>query len=230
MAQQACRLHLPGSPPRELDWLCHVPVSARGDETRRWPVILFLHGSGERGDDLSIVKRHGLPAIVEHNEDFPFIVVSPQCPSRSGWHTQLQALHSLVDRVFGTLPADPERLYLTGISMGGFGAWCLASRYPELFAAVAPICGYGATSQGFPHRVKDLRFVPVWVFHGALDDTVPVSESDRLVHALRDFGGDVRYTMYPDLGHDCWNTVYADEALYEWFLEHRRKAAEPARR
>jgi predicted peptidase len=113
-------------------------------------------------------------------------------------------------------------VYLTGVSMGGFGVWHLASRFPQSFAAIAPICGYGASSQGFPERLRALKNVPVWAFHGALDDVVHVEESERLVHSLRDFGGNARLTVYPDAGHDAWTRTYEGSALFDWFLTNKR--------
>lgn len=152
------------------------------------PLILFLHGSGERGTDLDKVKAWGPPAIAEKDAAFPFIVISPQLADGEAWHAL--ALKGLLDQVLAKYNVDRRRVYLTGLSLGGYGAWDLASRYPEYFAAVAPICG-----GGIARAVGSMRAVPTWVFHGKRDDAVPEEESARMVAALQAAGGDVRYTV-----------------------------------
>jgi predicted peptidase len=208
-----------------LACLLHVPRGRPADGAAAWPLVLFLHGSGERGDDLEAVKREGLPRLVERDGDFPFVVVSPQCPAGEAWYRYPRTLVALLDRLLESQPVDPARVYLTGISMGGYGTWGLAARHPRRFAAIVPICGGGLRTDGFPERIAALREVPVWAFHGALDDSVAPEESQRLVDALRTRGGDVRFTLYPDLGHDCWTRAYGESALYAWMLSHRLSSA-----
>ena len=220
MVQTACSFVANGGKRGRLDYLLFLP--RRYDHRRRWPLILFLHGSGERGDDLGVLKRHGVPRVVEEDPSFPFVAISPQCPSGGRWHLYLKTLGALLDDVAARTAVDPRRIYLTGLSMGGYGTWHLAARYPGRFAAIAPICGGGLASLGFPEKARALCGVPVWAFHGALDTTVPVAETQRLVDELRDAGGDARLTIYPDAGHDSWTRTYADPALYEWFLSKRR--------
>lgn len=184
-------------------------------ETKLWPLIFFLHGAGERGADLELVKRQGLPRIVESIQGFPFIVLSPQCPPAMGWSREY--LLALLDDIAGKYRADPGRIYLTGISMGGYVTWNLAILHPNRFAAIAPICGGGD-----PHLAHRLAHLPVWAFHGARDTIVPLSESEEMVEAVRKAGGDVRFTVYPDAGHDSWTPSYSNPDLYDWFLQHRR--------
>ncbi len=188
-----------------------------GKKRQRWPLIMFLHGAGERGSDLNKVKVHGPPKIVENRKDFPFIVVSPQCPEDDWWTGKVEVLINLLDDIIARYDVDTERIYLTGLSMGGFGTWSLASEYPERFAAIAPICGGG-------NRIMALRLrdMPVWVFHGAKDKVVPLEESEEMVNAIRSRGGNVKLTVYPDAGHDSWTETYNNQQLYDWFLEHRR--------
>ncbi|MCE5258523.1 MAG: prolyl oligopeptidase family serine peptidase [Chloroflexi bacterium] len=188
----------------------------------RYPFILFLHGAGERGDDLELVKKHGIPKLVEQQTDFPFITAAPQCPSETTWPFQLDALNALVEHIQATLPVDPARCYLTGLSMGGFGSWALGAEYPERWAAVAPICGGGNWLNGFPERVQRLAGVPVWAFHGAQDTVVPLEQSQQLVDILVNLGADAKLTVYPDAGHDSWTATYANPALYNWLLSHRK--------
>lgn len=209
---------------RRLPYLLFLPEAYESDKSRRWPLLVFLHGSLERGEDPNLLRAHGIPRVVEQQPDFPFVVVSPQCPDRSWWQMRIVTLGLLLNETLATLAVDPDRVYLTGVSMGGYGAWHLGARYPERFAAVAPICGYGLVSQGFPARVCKLRNVPVWTFHGALDNVVPLWETERLVDTLRACGGNVRLTVYPDSGHDAWTRTYNNPELYTWFLQHKRGA------
>jgi predicted peptidase len=188
-----------------------------GREQKRWPMILFLHGAGERGDDLNKVKVHGPPKIVEKQKDFPFIVVSPQCPEDDWWTTKTEVLINLLDDIVARYDVDTDRVYLTGLSMGGYGSWALASEYPDRFAAVAPVCGGG-------NRIMSivLKDMPIWAFHGAKDSVVPVEESKDLVEAINARGGNARLTIYPDANHDSWTETYDNPELYDWLLEHRR--------
>jgi predicted peptidase len=212
-----------------LDYLLYLPPDYNKDAAKKWPLILFLHGSGERGSDVSKVKVHGPPKVVEKDPDSAlskeFIVVSPQCPAGRGWKTD--TLITLLDDVQGKYHVDADRIYLTGLSMGGFGTWDLASNYPDRFAAIVPMCGGGQTEMA--RRLKNL---PIWVFHGDADPAVPVKRSDDMVEALKKLGADVKYTKYPGVGHDCWTRSYANPDLYTWLLSHKRgdaKAAEPVK-
>lgn len=197
-------------------YLAFLPraYSARGPGL---PLILFLHGSGERGADLEKVKAWGPPAIAAKDPDFPFIVIAPQLAEGEAWHAL--ALKGLLDQVLARYNVDRRRVYLTGLSLGGYGAWDLAIRYPHYFAAVAPVCG-----GGIAHSVGSMRAVPTWVFHGQKDDAVPEQESARMVAALQEAGGDVRYTMLPEGGHiDAWVHAYDKAGLFAWFLQQSRK-------
>ncbi|HET6251141.1 MAG TPA: PHB depolymerase family esterase [Tepidisphaeraceae bacterium] len=212
----------------KLDYLLYLPADYNKQPDKKWPLILFLHGSGERGSDVMKVKVHGPPKIVEAEPDSAlakqFVVVSPQCPEKGWWNSD--ALSGLLDEIQAKYKIDPDRVYLTGLSMGGFGTWALASKTPERFAAIAPMCGGGN-----PADAEKLKNVPVWDFHGGADPTVPVQKSRDMVAALKKVGADVKYTEYPGVGHDCWTRSYANPELYTWFLSHKRgekPAAAPA--
>ena len=195
---------------------------------RRWPLLLFLHGAGERGTNLAKVAVHGPPKLVKQKKDFPFIIVSPQCPDDETWSNEV--LFALLDEVMKKHAVDARRVCVTGLSMGGYGTWSLALERPEMFAAVAPICG-GANllevllAKSFDTRRRDaLRRLPIWAFHGAKDTTVPLSESERLVTALKGFGcRDVQLIVYPEAGHDSWTEAYSNPAFYEWLAKQERK-------
>ena len=190
-----------------------------------WPLLLFLHGLGECSDsDLDRVKIHGPAKLVESRPDFPFVLVTPQCPPPKGemkdvpkaW--QADQLIQLLDHVAKQLNIDHSRVYVTGLSMGGYGTWRLVAAYLERFAAAVPICGGGD-----PEKMADgLRRVPIWAFHGARDDVVPLARSQEMVDAVRRAGGDVRLTVYPDVEHDSWVKTYDNEKVYDWLLSHRR--------
>lgn len=200
-----------------LRYLLFLPRDYGEDPGQRWPLILYLHGIGERGDDLELVKIHGIPKVVEKKPDFPFVAVSPQCPDGTLWWDHNLILKGMLDDILAQYAVDPNRVYLTGNSMGGYGTWNLAIAYPDLFAAIAPICG-----GGMPEWVAALKDVPVWAFHGADDAAVPLERSQRMVDALRACGGNVRFTVYPGVGHDSWTQTYDDPELYAWFLQHTR--------
>jgi len=200
-----------------LRYLLYLPKGYGEKKEQKWPLMLFLHGAGERGSNIEIVKKHGPPKLVEQGRDFPFIIVSPQCPSEAWWTEKTDTLMALLDEIESKYAVDSNRVYLTGLSMGGFGSWTLGCRHPERFAAVAPICGGGEWY--LAGRLKD---VPVWVFHGGKDSTVPLRESEDMVAALRRARGDVQFTVYPDANHDSWTETYNNPKLYEWFLSHRK--------
>ncbi len=212
-----------GASDRALSYLLYLPegYEPAGSEPEgpAWPLVLFLHGAGERGDDLARVAVHGPPRRVREGESFPFILASPQLPAGQYWNPGL--LHALLDDLAGRYRVDEDRVYVTGLSLGGFGTWALAASRPERFAAIAPVCGGGD-----PTAVCGIGRLPVWAFHGAEDTVVPVERSEELVDALGACGGDVRFTVYPEAGHDAWTETYADPALYAWLLAHRRSDRE----
>jgi predicted peptidase len=198
----------------KLKYLLFLPEGYEKAD-KSWPLVLLLHGSGESGNDLAKVKIHGPPKIVETKKDFPFIVVSPQSPGR-GWDPA--ALNALLDDVEANYRLDKERVYLTGLSMGGFGTWALAAFAPNRFAALVPICGGG----GNPADAPRLKHIPVWVFHGAKDRAVPLARSEAMVNALKEAGGHVKFTVYPEAGHDSWTAAYDDPQLWAWLAQQKK--------
>jgi predicted peptidase len=206
------------------NYLLFRPADYKPRSSKRWPLILFLHGAGERGTNIWKVAAHGPPKIVKNDPNFPFIVVSPQCPPDQRWLPE--TLTALLDDVIRKHAVDTNRIYLTGLSMGGYGTWKLAMAHPERFAAIAPICGGGETIDVMlagRQKAAALKSLGVWAFHGAKDPVVPVEESERMVSALERAGcADVQLTVYPEAMHDSWTETYDNPKLYEWFLAHRR--------
>jgi len=199
----------------KLNYLLYLPKDY--EQKPGWPVLLYLHGAGERGDDLEKVKKHGPPKLIAAGKEFPFIVVSPQCPTGRWWEPL--ELAALLDEIGERYKIDQDRIWVSGLSMGGFGTWALAAYQPNRFAAIVPICGGG---EAFKTRM--LAHLPVWVFHGAKDSTVPVERSQQMVDALKKLGSNVKFTIYPDAAHDSWTATYDNPELYEWLLQQRRKA------
>jgi len=207
---------------------------------QKWPVILFLHGSGERGDDGLLQTDVGLPHAIRQNRSrFPAIVVIPQCLT-GRWWTEPEMEEVALGALAATskeFKGDPKRTYLTGLSMGGYGSWSLAWEYPGKFAAIVPICGgivptpsqlkeHPALAKiSLPDDPKSYREVaqkigktPVWIFHGADDTSVPVEGSRKIYAASKAAGANVRYTEYPGVGHNSWDKAYAEPELMTWLL------------
>ncbi len=200
-----------------MKYLLYVPEQYELNK-KKWPLLFFLHGAGERGDDLEKVKVHGPPKLVEKGESFPFIIVSPQCSENSYWPQEVDVLEKLLDDIITKLSVDESRIYLTGLSMGGYGTWNWAIHYPERFAAIAPICGGGDD-----RRAEKIKHIPTWVFHGAKDETVPLEQSQKMVAALEKVNGNVKFTVYPDAEHDSWTETYNNPEFYDWILSHKKK-------
>ncbi len=196
-----------------IQCLVYLPEEYR-ENKKKYPLVLFLHGSGERGENVELFKKNGLPKLAEEEMGFPFIIVSPQCPAEESW--SVPVLKILLDEIEKKYRVDTRQEYVTGLSMGGFGAWKIAIAMPEKFAAVIPICGGGD-----PKRVSVLKNVPVWVFHGKQDKIVPIEKAKNMVRALKKAGGDVRFTIYPEAGHDVWTQTYKNHRIYTWMLNHR---------
>lgn len=198
----------------ELRYWLALPDDYAADPNKRWPLLVFLHGSGERGDDLELVKKHGPPKLIAASEEFPFVVVSPQCPKDLRWDAA--QLAKLVESLTNTHRIDPRRRYVTGLSMGGSGTWALLEDHPGLFAAAVPICG-----RGNPVEAEIIAKTPVWAFVGGKDKADLVQNMNELAVALRKAKGKIELTVYPDAGHDSWTVTYQNPKVYEWLLSHQ---------
>ena len=203
-------------------YVLYLPPGYHQDKNRRWPLMLFLHGAGERGQKLSMVRRHGPPKLAAQ-ERFPFVVIAPQCPKGRAWRRA--ELVALLDHVEANLRIDQERVYVSGLSMGGYGTWALGLAHPDRFAAIVPICGGGETLTArmlTRQKKAALRSLGIWAFHGKDDRVVRPSESERMVDAVRRLGATPKFTLYEGVGHNSWTRAYQDPALYEWLAKQRR--------
>ncbi|MCX7797642.1 MAG: prolyl oligopeptidase family serine peptidase [Melioribacter sp.] len=209
--QQKCNLTKEIRKTVNINYLIYFPKDY--DQKDKVPLLLFLHGAGERGNDLNLVKKHGPPKLIEEGKDFPFIVVSPQCPLNKRWETD--DLIALLDYLIENHKVDKNKIYVTGLSMGGNGTWRLAAKIPDRLAAVIPICGWGDLFE-----VCMIGKLPVWTFHGAKDNVVPLKATEELVEKLKACGGNVKFTIYEDAGHDSWTETYNNPEIYEWLLKH----------
>lgn len=205
-----------------LPYLAITPAGFRNQS--RWPLILFLHGSEQRGNDLNLLKLNGPPRYALNNPGFPFVVVAPQLPLGKIWDGD--AVAAMVRQLVARFRIDATRVYLTGLSTGGYGVWSAALRHPDRFAAVVPVSGGGNTvipKHAEGAQLEALRSLPVWAFHGGSDTIVDPNESQRMVNELQRIGaGDVHLTVFPGAPHDIWNQVFDDPSLYGWLLEHQR--------
>lgn len=217
-----------------------APVPMKANPNAKFPLVIFLHGAGERGTDNTKPLVHGVKtfAMDEYRKKYPCYVIAPQCPDGKRWvevdwaldsHTMpekisdpLRLTMELVDSLLKSSKVDPDRVYITGLSMGGFGTWDAAQRFPEKFAAAAPVCGGADLDQ-----VKRLKNIPLWTFHGLKDTVVKPHRSQKAVEALKAAGGEARLTEYPEVGHNSWVNAYNTPELYEWlFAQRRGKKAE----
>jgi len=197
------------------NYLLFTPTNNELVENDKYPLIVFLHGAGERGDDLDKVRVHGPPKLVQQDESFPYMVLSPLCPLDNWW--EADKLDELLDHVVKNNQVDEHRIYLTGLSMGGYATWDWVTLRPDRFAAIAPICGGSDQNAANTSIFKD---VPTWVFHGAKDTVVPVENSLRIIEELKQSGSSVIFTIYPEAGHDSWTDTYNNPMLFDWFISH----------
>jgi predicted esterase len=206
-------LKLPSGFQTEVQYFLYLPVNYSPDKA--WPLLIFLHGSGERGDDLEMVRRSGPPALLAKGKSLPMIVVSPQCRADCYWDNE--QLLALLDHLEKQFSIESDRVYLGGHSMGAYGTWALAAAAPDRFAAIVPVAVGGNTND-----VPKLLKLAVWAFHGAKDQVVPLADSKQMVDAIQAAGGNARLTIYPDRGHDTCNVTFSNNEVDDWLLRQRR--------
>ena len=205
----------------DVPYLLYLPKGFQADGEQKYGLILFLHGRGESNGPLSLVAKWGPPKFAARGDEMPWIIVSPQCPKSDRWSSETQQMRvtELLDSVIKNHNVDEGRVFLTGLSMGGYGTWTMAANQPNRFAAVAPICGGGD-----PAQAEKLKDVPIWVFHGDQDKPVPFEKSVKMVEAIRAAGGTkIRFTTLENIGHNCWSAAYATPALYQWMEKQAKQ-------
>ena len=201
-----------------LSYYLYFPKDYESEKNKKFPLLLFLHGGGESGDILSTLKSNGPPKLIVEGKQFPFLILAPQNPYKKKWWNT-RAVVQLLDTIVDNNRVDKNRIYLTGLSRGGGAAWEMAVHYPNKFAAMAVVCGMTP----LPYATWIDKNMPIWVFHGEEDRSIPISESETMVSRLRDLGHEVRFTRYPSVGHDSWIQAYSTEELYSWFIAQKRK-------
>lgn len=201
------------------DYYLYMPANYDPGEIKDYPLVIFLHGAGERGRDITVVGCHMMFAKEKYWPDYEAIVAVPQCHSDINWEPMV--LNQMLREITTCCRVDPDRVYLTGLSMGGYGTWKWAASNPELFAAVAPVCGGGD-----PDDVWKMRNLPVWAFHGEKDDIVPCSESVMMVEALRKLGAEPKFNTYPEIKHNAWDKAYYMTEFYDWLFSQKRQDPE----
>lgn len=200
-----------------LQYYLYFPQEYEEAENDKFPLLLFLHGGGEAGGTLEDLKTNGPPKLLAEGKEFPFLILAPQNPyKRKWWNTR--AVMQLLDTIIETNRVDIDRIYLTGLSRGGGAAWELAVQYPDKFAALAVVCGMTPV----PYAAWINKNMPIWVFHGTEDKSIPISESQNMVNKLEEMGYDVTFTKYDGVGHNAWVQAYNTEELYEWFINQKR--------
>ena len=200
-------------------YLAYLPEGYDKSNTKAWPLIIYLHGSSCKGNNLDRLKKYGPPFYLERGMDVDAIVISPQCPSNKNW-TVGSWFESFYQEIKEKYNVDPSRVYLTGMSLGGFGTWDIASRYPDYFAAIMPLCGGGKTNM-----VETLKDIPTWVFHGEVDRKVRINRSEEMVEALQEVGSKPIFSVLKGQGHGI-QKVYADQNIYKWLLSQHKQAYE----
>ena len=199
----------------KLNYLLYLPTDYSNSK-KGYPLVLFLHGAGERGEDINLVEIHGIPRLINMGKEFPFITIAPQCPSDRWWPEPVltKALISLIENTKAQYNVDNSRIYATGLSMGGYGTLEIAMERPDLFSGIIPICGGGDLK-----KIDRLKDMPVWLFHGDADTVVPVENSTEIYDLLKPISDNVKITIYKDVGHDSWTQTYDNNQIYEWLLD-----------
>ena len=204
-----------------LEYYLYFPPEYEASPDREFGLLLFLHGGGESGRNLELLKTQGPPKRLLEGPDLPYLVLAPQNPYPRQWWN-VRAVKELLDRVVADHRVDPDRLYLTGLSRGGSACWEMAVQFPDTFAAMAVVCGM--TPVPYAHWID--KGLPIWVFHGTEDRVIPYSESETMVEKLQELGNEVRFTSFEGVGHNAWDRAYATEALYEWFTLFSRDSGQ----
>jgi Putative esterase/MORN repeat variant len=204
-------------------YLSYLPRDYEADTVRTWPLVIYLHGGSDRGTDLKKLYSSGIPDQVYRGRAFPFIMLAPQCPEHLRWSTD-DWFENFYKEVTARYRIDPDRVYLTGPSLGGSGTWYIAGRYPGTFAAIAPMSGFTSHLDDIDRNIDTLLDMPVWAFHGKLDTVVPFEETERIIRRLEGRDRNLRFSAEPELGHEIHWQVYPGQEIYDWLLRFDRRS------
>tara|TARA_B100001564_G_scaffold358670_1_gene377994 strand:- start:780 stop:1448 length:669 start_codon:yes stop_codon:yes gene_type:complete len=202
----------------QLKYLIYLPNDYL---TKKYPLVLFLHGAGERGTNLKDIEIHGLPKLVRNGKKFPFIIIAPQCPLNLWWSDPLPVdlLSELVNDIVMKYGIHKNNVFCTGLSMGGYGTLALSIKNPKLFSAIIPICG-GMDIKNF-FDILNLKDLPIWLFHGDKDEVIPLENSQSIYKVLKPVNKNIKLTVYKGVDHNSWDRAYDDNELYKWMLSHK---------
>lgn len=205
---------------QKLGYIVYTPDCY--DKQKKYPLIVALHGAGERGngeDELIFTQNIGLGRYFKEGlMDIPCVVLTPQCPCGRVWNQMVFILKDLIDKVISDYNIDEDRVSITGMSMGGFGTWEMGMTFPDMFSCMAPICG-----GGMAWKTDALNKMPIWAFHGDADTTVNINQSYDMVNGARKNGADVKFTIFNNVGHNSWDPAYLDTCVVDWLVSHNRK-------
>jgi predicted esterase len=213
--------------PRDVhyQYLRYLPKTYETDTLKKWPLIIYLHGGSDRGNDLNKLYASGIPDQIFRGREFPFIIISPQCPEHIRWSTD-NWFENFFEEVVARYRIDTNRVYLTGFSLGGSGTWYLAAKYPDKFTAIAPISGFTSHMDFIDNNIDKLSDIPIWAFHGKIDNVVPFEETERIVKKLTGKNSELKFSIEPEVGHWIHWLVYPNQELYDWFLKHDKQSME----
>ena len=204
------------------NYLSYLPNDYKSDTLRKWPLIIYLHGGSDRGTDINKLYTSGIPDQIYRGRQFPFVILSPQCPEYIRWSTD-NWFENFFKKVTARYRIDTNRVYLTGFSLGGSGTWYLGAKYPDKFAAIAPISGFTSHMDFIDNNIDKLVDIPIWAFHGKTDMVVPFEETERIINMLQGKNKNLKFTVEPDVGHWIHWLVYPYKELYDWFLEYDKR-------
>jgi hypothetical protein len=210
--------------PKEViyPYLSYTPKDYNADTTKMWPLIIYLHGGSDRGTDLNKLYSSGIPDQIYRGREFPFVIAAPQCPEHLRFSTD-NWFENFYKEISAKFRIDTNRVYLTGMSLGGSGTWYLAARYPDVFAAIAPMSGFTSHMDFIDDNLDKLINTPIWAFHGKMDHVVPFEETQRIINKLDGKNKDLKFTIEPEVGHWINWLVYPNQELYDWFLTHDKR-------
>lgn len=203
-------------------YLTYTPKDYNTDTLKMWPLIIYLHGGSDRGNNLRKLYSQGIPDQIFRGREFSFVVISPQCPEHIRWSTD-NWFENFYTEIKTKYRIDSNRVYLTGMSLGGSGTWYLAAKYPDIFAAIAPMSGFTSHMDFIDSSIDKLTNIPIWAFHGKIDNVVPFEETERIIKKLEGKNKDLIFTIEPEVGHWINWLVYPNQELYDWFLKHDKR-------